>query len=87
MQLNRFSFNYKIQKEFIFFLCSDLHLDSPLFDSEKLSKDLTKAKKLNAKIIINGDIFSAIKKSDPRHSRSYDRNERQDKTSYDIIEF
>lgn len=46
---------YTNQSEFYYFLCSDLHFGNKGQNKELLKKDFDEAKKLNAKIFINGD--------------------------------
>jgi hypothetical protein len=40
-----------------FFLCSDLHIGSAYVDENRLKEDLERARRLNAPIAINGDVF------------------------------
>lgn len=47
--------DYGKQKEFYYFLCSDLHFGNKGQNKELLKRDFDEAKKLNAKIFINGD--------------------------------
>ena len=46
---------YNNDSEFYYFLCSDLHFGNKGQNKDLLKKDFDEAKKLNAKIFINGD--------------------------------
>ena len=66
------TFSAKENTKFIF-LCSDLHLDSPAHDRKLLKAELDEALRLDADILIGGDIFDAILHGDKkRHSPSSD---------------
>lgn len=47
--------DYSKQKEFYYFLCSDLHFGNKGQNKSLLKKEFDEAKKLDAKIFINGD--------------------------------
>lgn len=47
---------------------SDLHLDGPDHDREALIRDLEYAKKRGARILVGGDVFTAIFPKDKRYS-------------------
>jgi hypothetical protein len=57
------------------FICSDLHLESPESDLSALRSDLNAARKVGARILINGDVFDAIWPGDPRFTMSVLRKE------------
>jgi hypothetical protein len=59
---------------------SDLHLDAADHDREALLTDLKAARKLGARITINGDIFDAIMPSDRKrhHPKVSENNQRDD---------
>lgn len=48
------------------FVCSDLHLGSPACDLARLRSDLADARKVGARVLINGDVFDAIGRHDKR---------------------
>lgn len=48
------------------FICSDLHIESPNFDENRLLRDLSAARRVNARILVNGDLFDAICPKDKR---------------------
>lgn len=50
------------------FICSDLHDGSPSFDVERWLEDMEAAKRVNARIWINGDVFDAIDTRDKRYT-------------------
>ena len=52
--------DYSKQKEFNYFFCSDIHIGCKNQDYKALERDFQKAKDLNAKIFINGDLFDMI---------------------------
>lgn len=56
--------DYTKQKEFIYFLASDLHFGEKGQNKALLKKDFDEAKKLGAKIFINGDWGSFIMSGD-----------------------
>lgn len=57
-------------------LASDIHFDEPGFDKELFTKDFDKAKKENAHILVNGDVFGAILPSDlKRYTRGNDNSD------------
>ena len=51
-----------------YFLCSDLHIDSPHCDKTALARDLDKAKAEGAQILIFGDVFDAMQGRNDRRS-------------------
>lgn len=54
---------------------TDLHIDAPDHDRDLLLRDLEKAKKLNARILIGSEIFSNILPKDlKRYTRGRDRH-------------
>lgn len=66
--------DYNKQKEFYYFLCSDLHIGNKGQDTKKLKKDFDRAKNLNAQIFINGDWGEFILPSDKkRYAASNDK--------------
>lgn len=58
--------NYKSGEEYNYFLCSDLHLESPEHDRKLLIKELDYAVKQNADIFIGGDVFDFILNGDKK---------------------
>ncbi len=52
------------------FLCSDMHLGSACADHDAIVSQLQKAKAINARILINGDLFDAIGPKDRRFDLS-----------------
>jgi hypothetical protein len=48
------------------FLCSDLHAESPSFDLARFKRDMDAARRINARVLINGDVFDAIPPGDKR---------------------
>ena len=56
--------DYKAGDKFGYFLMSDLHLDSPEHDRKLLIRELDYAIKMNADILIGGDVFDFILKGD-----------------------
>ena len=52
------------------FLMSDLHLGSAFADVKRLKADLEMARRANARILINGDVFDAINPKDKRFAPS-----------------
>jgi len=64
VELNVFTFDYSEQREWFFFLASDLHIGHIRFDRELFDKQFREAKEMGAKILINGDLFDAITPSD-----------------------
>ena len=52
------------------FLCSDLHIESPDFDLLRFQRDMDAARRVNARVLINGDIFDAIAPGDKRWTPS-----------------
>ena len=52
--------DYSTQKEFYYLFCSDLHFGAKGQDVKALERDFNKAKELNARIYINGDLFDMI---------------------------
>ena len=48
------------------FCCSDLHLGSPNVDVRRIKTDLDTAKRIGARVLINGDVFDAIGRHDKR---------------------
>lgn len=69
MELNTFNFDYSKQKEFHFFLASDLHIGHARFDHKLFREQFDEAKEIGAKILINGDLFDAITPSDRKRYR------------------
>lgn len=66
--------DYTEQKEFYYLLCSDIHFGSKGQDLKSLSRDFDKARSLNAKIFINGDLFDMILHQDrKRYTVSSDK--------------
>ena len=57
---------YSNQSEFYYFLCSDLHFGNKGQNKELLKRDFDEAKKLNAKIFINGDWGDFIMSGDKK---------------------
>lgn len=55
---------YKSGSEFNYFLCSDLHLESPEHDRKLLLKEFDYAVKHDADIFIGGDVFDFILNGD-----------------------
>lgn len=51
-------------------LMSDLHYGHPNADKRRIRADLDAARRLNARVLINGDVFDAIQKRDKRYSPS-----------------
>lgn len=49
------------------YLMSDLHLGSPAADEARIVADLDKAASVNARILINGDVFDSIGPKDKRY--------------------
>ncbi len=45
---------------------SDLHIGSPHVDHNAIVADLEKARRANARVLINGDVFDAVTAKDPR---------------------
>lgn len=56
--------DYSTQKDFYYLFCSDLHFGSKAQDLKALDRDFKKARELNAKIFINGDVFDMILSGD-----------------------
>lgn len=48
------------------FLCSDLHIGSVNFDLKRWRQDMDAARRVNARILVNGDVFDAIDFKDKR---------------------
>jgi hypothetical protein len=48
-------------------LISDLHLGSPSADEERITADLTRAKEVGARVLVNGDVFDGIGPKDKRY--------------------
>jgi len=64
------NFNNKEWEQY-FLLLSDVHFDNPKCKRKLLFKHLDEAKKLNAPVLINGDLFCLMQgKYDPRSSKS-----------------
>lgn len=55
MQAYELRQDYSKTKEFYYFLCSDLHFGNKGQDKDLIKKEFEEAKRLNAKIFINGD--------------------------------
>jgi UDP-2,3-diacylglucosamine pyrophosphatase LpxH len=69
-----------------FLLISDLHWDNPHCKLDLLKKHLDQAKKENAKVIINGDLFCLMQgKGDPRRSKEDIRPEHNNSKYLDSI--
>ena len=66
MDSNIWRFDYSSQKEFWFGLMSDLHIGHEQCDKKRIKKDLDKARELDAKVYINGDVMDLITMKDPR---------------------
>ena len=60
-------------------LCSDLHLETPECDRPALLADLKAARKVNARILVNGDAFDNIWPGDKRFTPSVLRKSLQGK--------
>ena len=70
----------------LFFVSSDLHIDSVSCNREKLLEDLTEAKERGAKIMLFGDIFDAMQgRFDPRRSLDELRPEYRKQDYYDFV--
>lgn len=70
MVSNRKRFVYKPGEWNYIFFMSDIHFGNAQCDEEQFIEDLEEAKKLNARIIIVGDLFDAIFSGDPRFKSS-----------------
>jgi predicted phosphodiesterase len=66
MRAVTFKREYKLGDVVNIFLASDLHLDSPEHDRELLIKEFDEAKRMNARIIIGGDIFDFLLNGDSK---------------------
>lgn len=74
------------QKSVEYLLISDPHWDNPHCDRKLLKKHLEEAKKKNAKVIINGDLFCLMQgKGDPRRSKDDIRPEHNNAKYLDSI--
>jgi len=66
MEANVFRFDYTTQHEFWFFLTSDIHFCHPVFDEKLFTAEFDEARKLGARIFINGDVMDLILPSDKK---------------------
>ena len=66
MEVNTWRFDYSKQREFPFFLASDLHLRNPDCDEERIRRDMDKAKRRGCRILLLGDILDLILPGDPK---------------------
>src|SRR5215510_5208427 len=57
------------------FICSDLHIESPECMLSKFQEDADVARKVNARILVNGDVFDSIWPGDKRFTLSCIRKE------------
>lgn len=74
MHLHILKQDYSKQKQFNYFFCSDIHFGNKGQDVESLEKDFKRAKELDAKIFINGDVFDMILHQDrKRYTVSSDK--------------
>lgn len=74
------------QKKIKYLLISDLHWDHPKCDRQLLKQHLDEAKKIGAKIFINGDLFCLMQgKGDPRKAKSDIRPEHNNNRYLDSI--
>ena len=74
------------QKKVKYLLISDLHWDNPKCDRDLLKIHLEEAKKQNAKVFINGDLFCLMQgKGDPRKSKDDIREEHNNARYLDSI--
>ncbi len=74
MTLSEFRFVYKTNDIFKFMLLSDLHIQNPEADIDKVKRDLESIKDDDkAYIIGNGDWFDSIVVTDPRYTKTSDK--------------
>jgi len=64
VEVNTWRYDYSKQREFTWFLASDLHLKNPDCDETRIKNDLTEAHDKKSRILLNGDIFDMILPSD-----------------------
>lgn len=69
MQVTRIDIKYKAFGEYYFYLASDLHFGNQSFYSDMYTKEFDEAKRLNARIFLNGDIFDLIGVKDMKRYR------------------
>lgn len=66
--------DYSVEKEFNYFFCSDIHIGTKGQDVKALERDFKRARELNARIFINGDLFDMILHQDrKRYTVSSDK--------------
>jgi hypothetical protein len=70
MQVHTFELPSEPGKNHWRFICSDLHVESPQFELPRFKRDMDAAKRVGARILINGDVFDAIPPSDKRWTPS-----------------
>lgn len=70
MQVHTVTIHCEAGSEHWRFICSDLHIGSPSFDAKRWQRDMDAAAKVNARVLVNGDVFDAIDFRDKRYDAS-----------------
>lgn len=81
-----YEFVYDEKEEINLLMASDIHFDNPKCDRDLFFKHLDKAKKVGAKVFINGDFFCMMQgKYDPRRSKKDVRPEHNKANYIDAV--
>lgn len=83
---HHFEFKLKTSGTESLFVCSDIHFDNPKCNRDKFFKDMDRAKKAGAYIVITGDFFCLMQgKYDRRRAKSAIRPEHNADNYLDLV--